>query len=98
MTDSSAQFLIVRLSSIGDIVHALPAAAALAESFPSAQIDWVVEKRHAVLLEGNPHLRRIVAIDTLAWRNCLASSATWREIRRGVSELRRSDYSAAFDF
>jgi heptosyltransferase-1 len=98
MTDSSARFLIVRLSSIGDIVHALPAASALAESFPSAQIDWVVEKRHAVLLEGNPYLRRIVVIDTLGWRQGLASFTTWREIRKGVSELRQRPYSAAFDF
>ena len=47
MTDPAQRFLIVRLSSIGDIVHALPAAAALAETFPQAQIHWVVEKRHA---------------------------------------------------
>jgi heptosyltransferase I len=54
MTESAQRFLIVRLSSIGDIVHALPAAAALAETFPQAQIHWVVEKRHALLLERQP--------------------------------------------
>ena len=90
MTDPAQRFLIVRLSSIGDIVHALPAAAALAETFPQAQIDWVVEKRHALLLDGNPHLHRIVALDTLGWRRHLTSSATWHEIRNGVSDLRRT--------
>ncbi len=98
MTDPAQRFLIVRLSSIGDIVHALPAAAALAETFPQAQIHWVVEKRHAVLLEGNPHIRRIVTLDTLEWRKHLTSSATWLEIRNGMSELRRTYYSAALDF
>jgi len=98
MTDSGPRFLIVRLSSIGDIVHALPAAAALAESFPQAQVDWVVEKRYALLLEGNPHLHRIVELDTLGWRGHLTSSATCYEIRNGVSELRRTPYDAALDF
>ena len=98
MTDPALRFLIVRLSSIGDIVHALPAAAALAETFPQAQIHWVVEKRHALLLEGNPHLRRIVALDTLGWRKHLTSSATWLDIRNGTSDLRRTYYSAALDF
>jgi lipopolysaccharide heptosyltransferase I len=98
MTDPAQRFLIVRLSSIGDIVHALPAAAALAESFPQAQIHWVVEKRHALLLDGNPHLHRVVILDTLGWRRHLTSSATWHEIRNGVGDLRRTRYSVAFDF
>lgn len=98
MTDSAQRFLIVRLSSIGDIVHALPAAAALAETFPQAQVDWVVEKRHALLLEGNPHLHRAVVLDTLEWRKHLTSSATWRQIWKGASDLRRRLYDAVIDF
>jgi len=98
MKDPAQRFLMVRLSSIGDIVHALPAAAALAETYPQAQVDWVVEKRHAMLLDGNPHLHQVVTLDTLGWRRLLTSSATWREIRGGVSDLRRTFYDAAFDF
>jgi lipopolysaccharide heptosyltransferase I len=98
MTDPAQRFLIVRLSSIGDIVHALPAAAALAETFPQAQIHWVVEKRHALLLDGNPHLHRILVLDTLGWRKHLTSSATWHEIRNGVGDLRQTLYDAALDF
>jgi len=98
MTDPAPRFLMVRLSSIGDIVHALPAAAALAETYPQAQVDWAVEKRYAMLLDGNPHLHRVVALDTLGWRGHLASSATWREVRAGISDLRRTCYDAALDF
>ncbi len=98
MTDPPHRFLIVRLSSIGDIVHALPAAAALAESFPAAEIDWVVEKRHALLLAGNPHLRRVMTLDTLGWRKRLASPAAWNEMRRGIESLRETPYEAAIDF
>ena len=98
MTDLAQRFLIVRLSSIGDIVHALPAAAALAETFPQAQIHWVVEKRHALLLKGNPHLHRVVVLDTLEWRKHLASPPTWHEIRTGLTALRATPYDAALDF
>jgi lipopolysaccharide heptosyltransferase I len=98
ITDPAQRFLIVRLSSIGDIVHALPAAAALAATFPQAQIDWVVEKRHALLLDGNPHLHRIVILDSLGWRKHLTSSATWHEIRNGIGDLRETAYDAAIDF
>jgi lipopolysaccharide heptosyltransferase I len=98
MPDPAQRFLIVRLSSIGDIVHALPAAAALAETFPQARIHWAVERRYALLLDGNPHLDRILVLDTLEWREHLTSSSTWNEIGIGVSELRRTVYSAALDF
>lgn len=95
--DAAQRFLIVRLSSIGDIVHALPAAAALAETFPQAQIDWVVEKRHALLLHGNPHVNRILTLDTLGWRKQLTSAATWNEIRNSIGDLRRTRYDAVID-
>ncbi len=98
MTDPAQRFLIVRLGSIGDIVHALPAAGALAETFPQARIDWVVEKRHALLLEGNPHLHHVVILDTLDWRRHLTSRATWCEIGNGLGDLRQIPYDAAVDF
>jgi len=98
MTDPPQRFLMVRLSSIGDIVHALPAAAALAETFPQAQIHWAVENCYALLLEGNPHLHRVVGLDTLGWRKHLNSTATWRKISDAVSDLRRTSYDAALDF
>jgi lipopolysaccharide heptosyltransferase I len=98
MTAPAPRFLIVRLSSIGDIVHTLPAAGALAESFPGAQIHWAVEKRHALLLKGNPHLHRVIELDTLGWRRRLISSATRQEIRGGLSALRESLYDTAIDF
>ncbi len=98
MTDSPQRFLIVRLSSIGDIVHALPAVAALGETFPQAEIYWAVESRHALLLEGNPYLRGAVKLDTLGWRKRLTAAATWHEIRDGVRALRKVRYDAALDF
>jgi lipopolysaccharide heptosyltransferase I len=83
---------------MGDIVHALPAVAALGETFPQAEIHWAVENRHAQLLEGNPYLHRLVKLDTLGWRERLTTRDAWREIRCAMQELRGSHYDAAVDF
>jgi lipopolysaccharide heptosyltransferase I len=98
MHDARQKFLIIRLSSIGDIVHALPAVSALGRTLPEAEIHWIVETRHARLLEGNPFVQRVVTIDTHAWRKSLASGATFSAIWKEIKTLRREHYDAAIDF
>jgi heptosyltransferase-1 len=73
---------------MGDIVHALPGAAALKQSFPSAHITWVVEPQWAPLLEGNGVVDQIV----LFHRD---QAATWYRTRQ---ELRARRYDLAVDF
>lgn len=69
---------VVKLSSLGDVVHALPAARALRARFPDAELTWVVERREQAIVAANPDLDHVVAVDTRLWR---------REFRRpgGVS-------------
>lgn len=98
MSDSKQRFLVIRLSSIGDIVHALPAVSALGRTYPQAEIHWVVETRYAGLLEGNPYVRSVLRLDTLGWRRDLGSAATVEEALRGILALRESSYDAAIDF
>jgi lipopolysaccharide heptosyltransferase I len=86
MTD--ARFLIVRLSSLGDVIHTLPAAAALRESFPDARIDWVIDPKWARLLEGNPSLTNRFPLDR---KNI-------RSIARAIAGLRAAMYTCAIDF
>jgi lipopolysaccharide heptosyltransferase I len=90
--------LVVRLGSMGDILHALPAVASLRGAFPDAQIDWVVEERWRELLEGNPDLTRVIAVDTQRWRRELGQSQTWSEVSGAVGGLRRQHYDLAVDF
>jgi len=49
--NSPPRFLIIRLGSLGDIIHGIPAAAALRRHFPQARIDWVVDPRYVELLD-----------------------------------------------
>src|ERR1700723_52422 len=55
------RILIVRLGAMGDIIHTLPAAAALKAGHPGSRVTWVVEPQWAALLESNPFVDRIVA-------------------------------------
>jgi heptosyltransferase-1 len=98
MPEPRQRFLVIRLSSIGDIVHALPAVAALGETHPDAEIHWAVESRYAVLLEGNPFVHRVVKLDTLAWRRKLTSPAVIKEIFRAIRSIREVRFDAALDF
>ena len=92
------RLLVIRLSSIGDIVNALPAVAALGESFPQLEIDWLIEKRYAPLLEGNPYVRRVLPLDTLSWRGGLPPLSALEEMLRALRSLRGNAYDTAVDF
>ncbi|MFZ0211560.1 MAG: glycosyltransferase family 9 protein [Candidatus Acidiferrales bacterium] len=82
------RFLVLRMSALGDIVHALPAVAALRESFPRAEIDWLVDKRLSPLLVGNPDINHTIELDRSSWRNVVA----------GIKRLRAAHYTTALDF
>jgi heptosyltransferase-1 len=102
--------LIVRLGSMGDIIHTLPAATALRRAFPEVSLGWVVEERWAELLCTLPEARsgprsarrplvdRIHIVNTKAWRRSLFSTQTWEQIAAGLSELRAQRYEVAIDF
>jgi heptosyltransferase-1 len=91
---------VIKLSALGDVVHATPVVEALAEAFPAARITWVVERREAALLRGHPRLAEVVTIDTRAWRRtrtpgaALALGRTLRELRR---RLRAPRFDVAID-
>ncbi len=80
--------LVIKLGAMGDVLHALPAAASLKLSFPSAPLTWVVESAWAPLLEGNPFADRVVVLER-------KRPATWCNTRR---ILRQQRYSVAVDF
>jgi len=92
------RILVIRLSSIGDIVHALPAVAALGESLPEAEIGWAVERRFSELLAGNPFVSRVLPIDTLGWCARWWSAASPEDVVGGLAALRRFRPDAAIDF
>jgi heptosyltransferase-1 len=73
------KLLIVRLSSMGDVIHALPLAANARAA--GATVGWVVERPFAGLLDGNPNVDRVFVADTRRWRRRPFASENLREIR-----------------
>ena len=92
------RILIVKLGSIGDIVHTLPSLAAIRRALPNAEISWVVERRSAEILRDNPILDRLIEVDTKALRRGLMSGETLRAPRQQLRRLRASAFDLALDF
>ena len=90
--------LIVKLGSIGDIIHTLPAAAAIRREMPTAELSWVVEKRSAEILRGNQRIDRLIEIDTKDLRSKGSVDEMLRKLREQVGELRKSRFDIAIDF
>jgi heptosyltransferase I len=92
------RILIVKLGSIGDIVHTLPALATIRRSFPEAEIGWVVERRSAEILRGNPLIDRLIEIDTAKLRRRAKVDELVGELRRQVREIKSLKFDVAIDF
>ena len=63
MTVQPKNLLIIKPSSLGDIIHALPAVSALRRTFPHARISWLVKSEWAEILEGHPDLSEVISVD-----------------------------------
>lgn len=92
------KILFVKLSSIGDVVHTLPALAAVRRALPRAEISWAVERGAAEILRGNRFLTKLIEIDTRALRRKRFSSETLFLAREQLRELRAEEYDVALDF
>jgi len=89
--------LVVKLSALGDVAHALPVVDYLRKTAPEATVDWVVDRRFAPLLEGNPGLRRVIPLNLKAWKREWTTRDARREAGDAVRELRNGKYDVAFD-
>ena len=91
------KILVVKLSALGDVAHALPVIDYLRKEAPGASVDWVVDRRFAPLLEGNPGLRRVLPLDLKAWKRRWTVRDARREAGDAVRDLRDGKYDLAFD-
>ena len=92
------KILIVKLSSIGDVVHTLPAFAAIRNALPDAEISWVVEKRVAEILRRNELLDNLIEIDTKSLRKKDSVKRTLLNARLQLRKLRSEQFDVAIDF
>ena len=89
--------LLVKLSSLGDVVHTLPAAMDIRRSVPGVQIDWVVEPAFASLVRLCPVVDRVIEMDLRRWRKSVLSGQTrvaWQQFKQ---QLQAQSYDRVID-
>ena len=93
---AAERIALVKLSSLGDVVHALPVAATLQAARPAARLAWIVERREAALLREHPALDEVIVVDTRGWRRARRPGAA-RAALGAVLALRRRLRDMRFD-
>jgi heptosyltransferase-1 len=87
------RLLVVKTSSMGDVVHAMPVVADILRHHPEARIDWLVEPSFAAIPQMHPALNQVHTVAWRKWRGQLLSGATWS----AMSTLRRALRAAQYD-
>ena len=91
------RILLIKMSSLGDVIHNLPVATDIRRHVPDAIIDWVVEEQYTPLVGMHPAVDRIIPIALRRWRRSLLSAAAWREAGALRRLLRGHEYDAIIE-
>jgi heptosyltransferase I len=87
------KILLVKTSSLGDVIHNLPVASDIRRHLPEARVDWVVEEPYAALVALHPAVHRVIPVAMRRWRRGLLGHRTWKEI----AEFHRLSQAEAYD-
>src|SRR5262249_31959897 len=87
---------IVKLSSLGDVIHALPVARAVRRAYPAAHLTWIVEAREYAILRDHPDLDSVLPVDTRLWRRLIRRPAGAGIVWEYVVSLHHEDHASCF--
>jgi len=91
------KILLVRVSSLGDVLHNLPLLADILRHHPGAQVDWVVEEGYVSLVRLNPMVRKVIPFALRRWKKGLGDATVRAELRGFFRDLRAEQYDYVFD-
>ena len=89
--------LFIKTSSLGDVIHHMPAVTDAWRIFPHARFAWVTEEPYAPLVKLHPAIAEVIPVAARRWRNGIHRSATWREMGAFRRRLRERSYDAIVD-
>src|ERR1700678_1305551 len=92
-----AEIFFIKTSSLGDVVHHMPAVTDARRHRPDARLSWVVEEAYAPLARLHPEIDEVIPVATRRWRASPLTPATWREIGRFRTAIRARSFEAAID-
>ena len=91
------RILLIKTSSLGDVVHNLPVVSDIRHQFPEAVIDWAVEEAYAPLLALHPDVHQVIPVAVRRWRRQVWCASTWREIAGFRQRVTAQTYDAVID-
>lgn len=91
------RILIVKTTSMGDVIHALPVVEDILQHFPDAHIDWLVEESFADIPRLHPRVQQIFTVAVRRWRKQWWRCQTWREIGAVKKAVSAQPYDAVLD-
>jgi len=91
------KILIIKPSSLGDVIHALPFLKAVKDAFPDSIIDWVISKSLKDILDGNPLINELIVIDKDSWKDLGNIRRTSKELINLKKTLKRRHYDMVID-
>ena len=89
--------LFIKTSSLGDVIHPMPAVTDARRALPGLHLSWVVEEAFAPLARLHPGIDEVIPVASRRWRKSLQSPVTWSEIRRSCAALRSKRYDRIVD-
>lgn len=89
--------LFVKTSSLGDVVHQMPAVTDAARHCPGRQLAWIVEESFAPLARLHPAVSEVIPVATRRWRSAIAHPSTWREMMDFAAALRAREPATIID-
>jgi heptosyltransferase-1 len=92
-----SEVLFIKTSSLGDVIHFMPAIAEARRQLAGARLSWLVEEAYAPLVRLHPAVDEVITVATRRWRRTLFAAATWSEMRTFRRALRTRPYDLVVD-
>ena len=91
------RILIVKTSSLGDVIHNLPVVSDIHQHFPDAIIDWCVEESFAAIPRLHPGVNEVIPVALRRWKKNLLCRQTWQEVKVFRQSIARQHYDLVLD-
>src|SRR3984893_7739708 len=92
-----SDILFIKTSSLGDVIHHMPALTEARRRLPLARFSWVVEEAFAPLVRLHPAVAEVIPVASRRWRRGLSLPATWRDIAAAARAIRARRYDEIVD-
>jgi heptosyltransferase-1 len=91
------RILLVKTTSLGDVIHCFPALTDALKAYPNLSVDWVVEQPFAEVVTWHPAVRRAIPVSVRQWRKNIFSSQTMAAVTSAVKQIRAEHYDYVID-